>query len=48
MHWLDLAAPLAIGGLWLWMFFTQLAQRPLLAVGDPYLREALAERRGGH
>jgi len=46
-HWLDLAAPLAIGGLWLWMFFTQLAQRPLLAFADPYLREAL-ESTGGH
>jgi hypothetical protein len=46
VHWLDLAAPLAIGGLWLWMFFTQLRQRPLLAVGDPYLREALQS--GGH
>ena len=41
VHWLDLAAPLAIGGLWLWMFFTELRQRPLLATGDPYLREAL-------
>lgn len=47
VHWLDLAAPLAIGGLWVWMFFTQLAQRPLLAVGDPYLREAF-ESTGGH
>ena len=47
VHWLDLAAPLAIGGLWLWMFFTQLARRPLLAFGDPYLREAL-ESTGGH
>jgi Ni/Fe-hydrogenase subunit HybB-like protein len=47
VHWLDLAAPLAIGGLWLWMFFTQLAQRPLLAFGDPYLRDAL-ETSGGH
>jgi hypothetical protein len=46
VHWLDLAAPLAIGGLWLWMFFTQLRQRPLLAIGDPYLREALES--GGH
>jgi len=46
-HWLDLAAPLAIGGLWVWMFFTQLAQRPLLAFADPYLREAL-ESGGGH
>jgi hypothetical protein len=47
VSWLDLMAPLAIGGLWLWMFLTQLAQRPLLALGDPYLREAL-ETTGGH
>ena len=47
VHWLDLAAPLAIGGLWLWMFLTQLRERPLLAVGDPYLRESLASG-GGH
>jgi hypothetical protein len=47
VDWLDLTAPLAIGGLWLWMFLTQLAQRPLLALGDPYLREAL-ETTGGH
>ena len=47
VHWLDLAAPLAIGGLWLWMFFTQLAQRPLLAFGDAYLREAM-QSTGGH
>ena len=47
VHWLDLAAPLAIGGLWTWMFLTQLAQRPVLAASDPYLREAL-ESAGGH
>jgi hypothetical protein len=47
VHWLDLAAPLAVGGLWLWMFFTELRQRPLLAAGDPYLREAL-QSGGGH
>ena len=47
VHWLDLAAPLAVGGLWLWMFFTQLAQRPLVAFADPYLREAM-ESTGGH
>jgi len=47
VHWLDLAAPLAIGGLWLWMFFSQLGRRPLLAIGDPYLRQAL-ESGGGH
>lgn len=47
-HWLDLAAPLAIGGLWLWFFLTQLRERPLLAVGDPYLRQALESGAGGH
>ena len=47
VHWLDLAAPLAVGGLWLWMFATQLLQRPMLAFRDPYLREAL-QSSGGH
>jgi len=47
VHWLDVAAVVGIGGLWLWMFLTQLAQRPLLAARDPYLREAL-ETSGGH
>jgi hypothetical protein len=47
VYFTDLAAPLAIGGLWVWMFFTQLKQRPLFAASDPYLREAL-ENGGGH
>ena len=47
VHWLDLAAPVAIGGLWLWMFLTELRRQPLLATGDPYLRAAL-ESGGGH
>jgi hypothetical protein len=48
IHWLDLAAPLGIGGIWLWMFFTELGKRPLLALGDPYLRESLASGGGHH
>ena len=48
VHWIDLAAPLGIGGLWLWMFFTELRQRPLVAMGDPYLRESLQSGAGGH
>jgi hypothetical protein len=48
VHWLDLAAPIGIGGVWLWMFFTQLRDRPLLATGDPYLRQALESGGGGH
>jgi len=46
LHWLDLAAPLAIGGLWLAVFLWQLKQRPLLPVRDPDFVEGLAH--GGH
>ena len=48
VHWLDLAAPVAIGGLWFWMFLTELKKRPMLATGDPYLRESLASAGGHH
>ena len=47
VSWTDVAAPLAIGGLWLWMFFTELAKRPLFAAGDPYLLESMRSG-GGH
>jgi hypothetical protein len=47
VNWLDVVTPVAIGGLWLWMFYTQLRQRPLLPIGDPYLASAL-ESTGGH
>lgn len=48
VHWVDLFAILAIGGLWTWMFMGELKKRPLLAVGDPYLRESLQSGGGGH
>jgi hypothetical protein len=41
MNWLDLVAPVAIGGVWLGFFFHQLAKLPLVPVGDPYVVEAL-------
>lgn len=41
IHWLDLVAPLAIGGIWLWLFVRELRSRPLLPIGDPYLDEVL-------
>jgi hypothetical protein len=47
VHWLDLAAPIGIGGIWIWLFLTRLADRPLLPVRDPHLAEAL-ESAGGH
>jgi hypothetical protein len=47
IHWLDIVAPIGVGGLWLWLFLTQLRQRPLLPLRDPHLAEAL-EGAGGH
>ncbi len=47
VSWLDVVTPVAIGGLWFWMFYTQLRRRPLLPIGDPYLASAL-EASGGH
>ncbi len=41
LHWLDLVAPIAVGGLWLFFYARELAARPLLPVNDPYLKEAL-------
>ncbi|MDQ4074992.1 MAG: hypothetical protein M3220_01960 [Chloroflexota bacterium] len=39
LHWLDLVAPVAIGGLVIGVFFWQLAARPLVYVNDPKLEE---------
>jgi hypothetical protein len=45
LHWLDVAAPVALGGVWLAAFFRQLKQRPLLPLHDPELEEALEHGR---
>lgn len=45
LHWMDLTAVVGVGGLWLWFFARGLARRPLLPVGEPEIRERLAEGR---
>ncbi len=40
-HWLDLMAPVGIGGIWVWLYLRELAKRPLLPLHDPYLPEAI-------
>lgn len=45
-HWLDVAAPVGLGGIWLALFASQLGSRPLLPQGDPELREALEGAHG--
>ncbi len=40
LHWMDVAAPVGIGGVWLAVFLWQLLERPLLARNDPEFAEA--------
>ena len=46
LHAMDVAAPVGVLGLWLFVFLGQLLRRPLLPVNDPEYREALEH--GGH
>ena len=49
LSWMDLAAPVAFGGLWLAFFIWQLSLRPLLPFNDPNFESAVEHgRRGGH
>src|SRR5712692_7414781 len=46
LSWMDVVAPLAIGGLWLAAFSWQLRQRALMPINDPQLEQALAAASG--
>jgi hypothetical protein len=43
IYWMDFIAPVAIGGLWLTLFFRQLNFRPLVPLKDPRLQGAPRE-----
>lgn len=44
--WMDIVAPIAIGGIWLWVFFGELMKRPLVPVMDPFLDRAINHGKG--
>ena len=46
LSWLDIVAPIAVGGIWLWYFFGQLMTRPLVPVMDPFLESAIEHGHG--
>jgi hypothetical protein len=46
LSWLDFAVVMAMGGLWLGLFFRTLGGRALVPARDPYFKEAMAH--GGH
>lgn len=48
IHWLDLIAPIGMGGIWLAYFFFNLRQRPILPVNAPDLQKALDHGRHHH
>jgi len=43
VHWIDFVTPVAVGGLWLAVFFGQLKLQPLLPLQDPRLQGAPRE-----
>ncbi len=42
LHWMDLAIPAGLFGVWFYLFARQLRSRPLLPLHDPYFKEAFA------
>ncbi len=46
LHWLDVTAPVGIGGIWVWWFCGELKKMPLLPLGDKRFEEDLAH--AGH
>jgi hypothetical protein len=44
VHWMDLAAVVGLGGLWLLLFTRQLRGAPLLPLGEPEVRELIGAR----
>lgn len=46
LSWLDFAAPVAIGGIWLWWFIGQLMKRPIVPIQDPFFESAVSHGKG--
>lgn len=46
VSWMDLVAPVAVGGIWLWFFLGQLASRPLVPFMDPFFENAIEHGHG--
>jgi hypothetical protein len=44
LHWMDLAAPIGVGGLWIALFARQLKTRAILPFNDPRFAEAVEHR----
>lgn len=43
-HWLSIVAPIALGGIWVWLFVNHLKRQPLLPLHDPRFHKGMAEQ----
>ncbi len=48
VSWMDVVAPVAIGGLWLALFALQLSKRSLIPINDPQYESVLEQAHAGH
>jgi heme O synthase-like polyprenyltransferase len=48
VSWLDVVAPIAVGGLWLSMFAWELSKRSLIPINDPQYESVLEQAHAGH
>lgn len=46
LSWLDIVAPIAIGGIWLWWFIGQLKSRSIVPANDPFFEKAIEHGKG--
>ncbi len=48
LSWMDLVAPIAVGGVWLAYFTSQLSKRSLIPINDPQYESVLEQAHAGH
>ena len=48
VSWMDVVAPIAMGGLWLGVYAWQLQKRPLVALNDPQYESVLEQAHASH
>src|SRR5215204_4364993 len=46
ISWMDIVAPIAVGGIWVWYFLGELMKRPLVPPMDPFLENAIEHGHG--
>ncbi len=49
LSWMDVVAPIGMGGIWLWFFFWQLGKRAMIPINDPQFESVMEQQHAsGH